>query len=120
MRAAVLALALVLPNAGLAQEWWQGIWAAEPEWCVSDGQIGAVNPRSIEITSGEMLGYENSCEISDLQELVNVDAVQFRVTCQSEGETYVGGRLLMRADTGASAIWMWFGVGDPIRFQRCE
>ncbi len=120
MRGAVLALAVVLPNAGVAQEWWQGIWAAEPQWCVAADRIGSVTPAPIAITEDEMLGYENSCEISDVQELVDVGAVRFRVTCQSEGETSVEGRLVMRADTGASAIWMWFGVGDPIRFQRCE
>ena len=120
MRRAVLALVLLVPAPAQAQEWWQGVWAFEPEWCASADRIGSVTPAPIAITATELLGYENSCAISDVRVMDGAGAVHFRVTCQSEGDTYDEERLVMRADTTASAIWIWFGAGEPVRFQRCE
>ena len=120
MKGVVIALALVLPNASLAQDWWQGIWTANPDWCAVADQVGAITPAPISISATELLEYENSCEISDAQAMDSIGAVRLHVVCQSEGDTYDEERLLMRVDDAASAIWMWFGAGDPIRFQRCK
>lgn len=116
----VALLALLVPTPGLAQEWWQGIWAAEAEWCVSAADIGAVTPAPIAITPDAVLGYENSCAISDAVEMGGAGAVHLRLRCQSEGNTYDEERVLMRTDETGLAVWIWFGAGDPILFQRCN
>jgi len=115
----ILALGLV-PGSGIAQEWWQGTWAAEAEWCVAADRIGSVTPAPIAITKSEVLGYENSCDIKSVQEMDGAGAVHLHLSCQSEGSNSDEYRVLMRTDETGLAIWIWFGAGEPILFQRCE
>jgi len=123
MRQFILAFAVLgasLPTAGQAQAWWQGTWAAEAEWCVAADRIGSVTPAPIAITDSEVLGYENSCGIKSAQEMDGAGAVHLRLECQSEGSVFDEDRVLMRTDETGLAIWIWFGAGEPILFQRCE
>jgi len=112
--------ALVVPGAAAAEVWWQGIWTADPAWCAVVDQIGAVTPAPIMITDVEVLGYENSCGIRGVQEMDGAGAVHLHLQCQSEGSTFDEYRVLMRTDETGLAIWIWFGAGEPILFQRCE
>ena len=120
MKGLVFLAALAVPGAASAELWWQGIWAAEAEWCAAAGQIGAVTPAPIAITDSDVLGYENTCDIRDVQEMDSAGAVHLRLSCQSEGSTFDEDRLVMRTDETGLAIWVWFGAGEPILFQRCE
>ena len=119
MKRLVLA-ALLLPGAAQAEEWWQGIWAFDPEWCAEADKIGSVTPAPIAITGAEILGYENSCEITGTKAIRGAGAVHLRLSCQSEGSTYDEDRVVMRTDETGLAVWIWFGSGDPVLFQRCE
>ena len=103
-----------------AQEWWQGIWAADPQWCAVADRIGSLTPAPIAITPGAIIGYENTCAITGVQVLHGAGAVHLRLRCQSEGDTYEEDRVAMRTDETGLAIWIWFGTGDPVLFQRCK
>lgn len=116
MRAMILAGLLLAPMTAQA-DWWRGIWAYDPAWCANAAKIGSVTPAPIAITETELLGYENSCAITFAGPLDQVGAVVLTLECQSEGETYREQRLIMAEDD--SAIWMWFGSGNPERFQKC-
>ena len=113
-------LALLAPGTGHAQDWWQGIWAFDPEWCAVADRIGSVTPAPIAITETEWLGYENRCLIAQTTALDGAAAVHLQLRCQSEGNTYDEERLLMRTDETGLAIWIWFGSSDPVLFLRCE
>jgi len=115
-----LAALLTVPQAAQAQDWWQGNWAAEAEWCAASDRIGSVTPAPIAITRDEVLGYENSCDISAVHDMDSVGAVHLVLSCQSEGDRFDEERVLMRTDESGLAAWIWFGSGDPILFQRCD
>ena len=112
--------ALAAPTNLTAEEWWQGNWAFDPEWCAEADNIGSVTPAPIAITETEMLGYEMSCGITFAQELYSVGATHLKLECESEGSTFEEERVVMRTDETGLAVWIWFGTGDPILFQRCE
>ncbi|WP_137701561.1 hypothetical protein [Marimonas lutisalis] len=117
MRAATLAALVLCPGLAGAQEaWWQGVWAAESGWCAVAERIGSVTPAPIAITPAEVLGYENSCRITRVDEHAMVGAVSLMLECQSEGSVFDEARLIMNA---GEAIWIWFGADEPIRFHRC-
>jgi len=120
MRGLVLLAVLLAPGAVSAQEWWQGVWAAEPAWCAAMDQVGSVTPAPIAITEREVVGYENTCDINDIKRLHRAGVVYLRLSCQSEGSTFDEDRVLMRVDETGLAIWIWQGSGDPILFQRCQ
>ncbi|MDF1669650.1 MAG: hypothetical protein P1U83_08550 [Roseovarius sp.] len=110
-----LAAALLLPSAAIA-EGWHGIWSADPAWCANAAQIGSVTPAPIALNAQEMLGYENSCDITEAQELPGLNAWVLTLSCQSEGDTYDEKQLVM---TDGDVLWMWWGIDDPVRFARC-
>ncbi len=116
---AVLALVL-LPGGALAEEWWQGVWTFDPEWCAEAENVGSVTSAPIRITEAEVLGYENSCDITEVQRMDHAQAVYLRLSCQSEGSRFDEDRVIMRTDETGLAIWIWLGTGDPELFQRCE
>lgn len=107
--------ALLLPCAALAEPW-HGIWAGESEWCRNADRIGSVTPAPIALTADEVLGYENSCTVNSAQELPGMNTWQLSISCQSEGDTFDEERLVM---VGDNTLWMWWGAGEPIRFERC-
>lgn len=120
IRAVVCLMCLFAPQAGEADDWWIGDWAADPAWCAAADAIGRVTPAPIRITADEVLGYENSCDIKAVQVLDGAAAVLLRLKCQSEGDFFEEERLLMRTDESALAVWFWFGTGDPVLFNFCE
>lgn len=120
MRWVLACLALLSPQASLAQDWWQGNWAFDLAWCTQVDNIGAVTPAPIAISPHDVVGYENSCAITRATAMDGVGAMHLQLSCQSEGNTYDEERLLMRTDETGLAIWIWFGSSDPVLFQRCE
>jgi hypothetical protein len=120
MKTTLLILALMAPQASLAQDWWQGNWTADPAWCAQAHNIGSVTPAPIGITQSQVIGYENSCAITRATPMDGIAAMHLQLRCQSEGNTYDEERLLMRTDETGLAIWIWFGSSDPVLFQRCE
>lgn len=119
-RLTVAGLILIVPTIAFGQDWWQGIWTAETEWCAVADQVGSVTPAPIAITATEVLGYENSCGITGAVPLDGAGAVHLRLECQSEGSTYEEDRVIMRTDDTAQSVWIWFGSDDPVLFQRCN
>ena len=67
----------MMPGTGPAT--FVGRWAANVEWCAAPTGEG----RPIEITATRFEGYENSCDIADIEQIANgYEAV---LQCQSEG-----------------------------------
>lgn len=67
----------MMPGTGPAT--FVGRWAADVTWCTAPTGDG----RPIEITATRFEGYENSCEIADIEQIANgYEAV---LQCQSEG-----------------------------------
>ena len=110
-----LAALIWVPTLTLAEPW-QGIWSAEPDWCANADRIGSVTPAPIAITADELLGYENSCDITAVAEITDLNAWQIDITCFSEGDDYEERRLLM---VDRDRLWIWAGVDDPVAFERC-
>lgn len=115
MKRLVLLLAL-LPGTARAQDWWQGIWAWDAEWCAAAEQIGSVTPAPIAITATEVLGYENTCRITGSRQ-ISESVVHMSLSCAAEGSLFPEDRLIMR---GENAIWIWFGANEPIEFKTCN
>lgn len=89
-----------------------GRWAAEADWCF--------NPRGdrvpIEITTTELRGYENRCEIQRITELS--DGYEAALKCDAEGEARYE-RVRMTATAQTLAI-TWMDRSDrPVRLLRC-
>ena len=89
-----------------------GRWAAEADWCF--------NPRGdrvpIEISTTELRGYENRCDIQRITELS--DGYEAALKCDAEGEARYE-RVRMTATAQTLAI-TWLDRSDrPVRLVRC-
>ncbi len=89
-----------------------GRWAAEADWCF--------NPRGdrvpIEITTAELRGYENRCEIQRITELST--GYEAALKCDSEGEARYE-RVRMKA-TAQTLTITWMDRSDrSVRLLRC-
>ncbi len=119
MRWLVLVMALVAPNDGNAQAWWQGIWAQEPEMCGFASRIGSSTKAPIAITDSKILEYQLSCTINKARVMNELGAVQLYLSCQSQGDSWETEYLLLRPYEEASDILIWYGGSAPVAFQRC-
>ncbi len=108
---------LFLAAPAWAEAPFEGIWAHDPEWCAQADRIGSVTPAPIRITAEAFQGYENRCDITEVTEIEDLNAWQLSMTCMAEGMESEENRLLMLAE---DRIWMWFGAGEPVSFERCE
>ena len=106
---------VVVPAGSATAEPWQGIWTADPAWCVNAGRIGSVTPAPVALTAAEFLGYENSCELSRVED-TGLNAWVIDMACQSEGGIYDERRVVMVA---GDDMYMWFGTQAPVHFTRC-
>ncbi|MNS61752.1 hypothetical protein D3C72_947880 [compost metagenome] len=100
----------MLPGAGPVS--FVGRWAAEADWCF--------NPRGdrvpIEITTTELRGYENRCDIQRITELST--GYEAALKCDAEGEARYE-RVRMTATAQTLAI-TWMDRSDrPVRLLRC-
>ncbi len=112
---ALMAGIVVVRAGGATAEPWQGIWAADPGWCVNAGRIGSVTPAPIALTAAEFLGYENSCDLNGIED-TGLNAWVIDMACQSEGDIYDERRVVMVA---GDDMYMWFGTQAPVHFTRC-
>lgn len=108
-------LAVMLASAAWAEDTWHGDWAGDLAWCENADRIGSTTPAPIRLGEHEMLGYENSCEITQAQD-VGLNAWVIDMTCQAEGDFYDERQLLM---VDGDTLWIWYGGGEPLEFRRC-
>lgn len=114
MRALLALLCLAAP--AQSQEW-IGDWAGEPEWCEFADRIGSHTPAPIRFTAEEMIGYENSCGIVEVNDIGVGRGWAFELSCYSEGSSYEENWLLLLENTDIA--WIWRGGGPPLSFTRC-
>ena len=116
----MIGLLCLWPIGAMAQaaDWWQGIWAYDPAWCVNADKVGRATPAPIEITGSALLGYENRCTIRRAEDIGQIGAVLLELDCESEGSRYREDQLWMRQD--ADTAWQWVGFAEPERFTRCK
>ncbi|MNE27295.1 hypothetical protein D3C80_1207000 [compost metagenome] len=100
----------MLPGAGPAS--FVGRWAAEADWCF--------NPRGdrvpIEITTTELRGYENRCDIQRITEIST--GYEAALKCDAEGQAHYE-RVRFTATAQTLAI-TWMDRSDrPVRLLRC-
>ncbi len=100
----------MLPGAGPVS--FVGRWAAEADWCF--------NPRGdrvpIEITTTELRGYENRCDIQRITEIS--EGYEAALKCDAEGEARYE-RVRLTATKQTLAI-TWMDRSDrPVRLLRC-
>ncbi|MFD1911544.1 hypothetical protein [Halodurantibacterium flavum] len=88
----------------------EGVWAHDPDWC-SDPSM------RIEITESEIIGRENTCEITGRTEIEGLSAQHLSLRCMGEGMVSEEERLIL---IGEDSLWQWFGAGDPLIFHRCS
>ena len=101
----------MLPGAGPVS--FVGRWAAEADWCF--------NPRGdrvpIEITTTELRGYENRCEIQRITEIST--GYEAALKCAAEGEARYE-RVRMAA-TQQTLVLTWLDRNDQaVRLIRCS
>ena len=101
----------MLPGAGPVS--FVGRWAAEADWCF--------NPRGdrvpIEITTTELRGYENRCEIQRITEIST--GYEAALKCEAEGEARYE-RVRMAA-TQQTLVLTWLDRNDQaVRLIRCS
>jgi len=113
---AVLAVLIALPVN--AQEPWEGIWAAAPEWCAYADQIGTHDPAPVLLTSTEVRGLETSCRVVNVQPDYEFSYYIVTSECSGEGMTWAQVDVLMLGEVGV--MWRWMGGGEPVRLTRCE
>lgn len=113
--ALLLSLLPAVAQAQNNEHWWVGTWAYDAAWCAAKNQIGAVTPAPIAITPTQTFGYENSCTITEILQMTT-STVRMSLSCQGEGESYFEEWVILRGD---GAIWLWFGVDEPLKFTSC-
>ena len=100
----------LMPGAGPVS--FVGRWAAEADWCF--------NPRGdrvpIQITTSELRGYENRCEIQRITEIST--GYEAALKCEAEGQArYERVRL---AATDRTLVLTWLDRNDQaVRLIRC-
>ena len=88
-----------------------GAWAADPAWC--ENTTGPERP--VRITATRFEGYENSCDITEVQPADGGWTATF--TCQAEGMTNVE-QVGLQPD-GDRLELTWTGSGQAVTFTRC-
>jgi hypothetical protein len=88
MRVIALIVCLAFATPALAAEPWEGIWAAEKDWCRYADEIGSHFPAPIKITSSRVLGIENACDITRVKRINQFRAWIIDMACEGEGLQY--------------------------------
>ncbi|WEK56851.1 MAG: hypothetical protein P0Y52_09850 [Candidatus Brevundimonas phytovorans] len=100
----------LLPGAGPAS--FVGRWAAEADWCF--------NPRGdrqpIEITTTELRGYENRCDLQRITEI----STGYEVALKCDGEGQARYERVRLAATDRTLVLTWMDRNDQaVRLIRC-
>ncbi|MCP5036328.1 MAG: hypothetical protein GY945_01875 [Rhodobacteraceae bacterium] len=117
MKRLVVLLAM-LPGNAFAQDWWQGVWAFDPEWCAVADRAGVSDPGPIEITGDAIIGYENTCTIKSSRQVGTMAAVHLEMGCEAEGSRYDDERILLRESEDVLVIW-YGGAISSVTYHRC-
>ena len=88
-----------------------GAWAADPAWC--ENTTGPERP--VRITATRFEGYENSCDMTEVQPADGGWTATF--TCQAEGMTNV--ESVDMRPSGDQLELTWIGSGQSVTFTRC-
>lgn len=88
-----------------------GAWTADASWC--GNTVGPERP--VVITETEFRGYENTCQITDLQPADGQWTATF--VCEAEGQT-TREPVSMTADEGRLSL-TWVEQGQTIEWSRC-
>ncbi len=115
-----LAVAMAMtPGMAFASELpWEGVWTAEPDWCIYADKIGSHTPAPIRLTREMFEGYENSCQVIGASQIGATPSWTIDMECQSEGSTY-DERILVIVES-STRIWQVFPGLEAIAFDRCE
>ena len=108
-------IALLLPGLALAGPW-EGVWSADPAWCDRADRIGSVTPAPIRLTASTLEGYENTCQIGEIEQVGELPAFRLGLTCTAEGSTYDDAFVGLLE--GPDVLWLLWGR-DPVKFTRC-
>lgn len=100
----------LMPGAGPAS--FVGRWTAKVEWCAAPSGEG----RPIEITTSRFEGYENSCEITAIDQTINGYDATLR--CEAEGQTTTERVGLVVAGQTLTLTYLDRG-GDPVTLTKC-
>jgi len=114
---AICASVLMAAPVIAAEPNWVGVWTGDYEWCKNADRIGSMTPAPIRLTSTEMEGYENLCQIKSVKGSDDFAYYRLIMECSSEGDTYTDHKVLMM--DGADVLYIWFGAGEPVKFLRC-
>ena len=87
-----------------------GAWAADPAWC--ENTTGPERP--VRITATRFEGYENSCDMTEVQPADGGWTATF--TCQAEGMTNVESVDMRPSGDQLELTW---GSGQSVTFTRC-
>ena len=106
---AALLAALAVP--AMAEEPWEGLWAADPALC-ADGTAAQ------RFSVVEMPGAEGPCAVVDLWS--DYEFSYFTVTseCAGDGTTWFQVDVLMLGEGGN--LWRWTGQDEPRHMTLCE
>ena len=88
-----------------------GAWAADPAWC----EYTTGPERPVRITATRFEGYENSCDMTEVQPADGGWTATF--TCQAEGMTNV--ESVDMRPSGDQLELTWIGSGQSVTFTRC-
>ena len=88
-----------------------GAWAADPAGC--ENTTGPERP--VRITATRFEGYENSCDMTEVQPADGGWTATF--TCQAEGMTNV--ESVDMRPSGDQLELTWIGSGQSVTFTRC-
>jgi hypothetical protein len=97
---------------GMAAEW-EGTWSADPAWCEGLGEGSPVR-----ITTEEMQGVGNVCEITNVSPTGVEGSWRFDLNCSGEGTPYRASELVMLTLGGELVRYTEQGV--LVEMVRCE
>ena len=97
---------------------WEGIWAAEADWCRFADKVGSHTPAPIALSRRSVDGYENSCAVTSVSQIGELRAWRLGLECQSEGASYDEDTLVMLESD--DVLWRFWGTGAPVKFVRCS
>jgi hypothetical protein len=109
---------ITFPDDALAVEPWEGIWAAEKDWCRYAAEIGSHDPAPVRITSSKIQGLENTCDVTDVTKISKLQVWIIDMACSGEGERYDDGEVFLI--TSDDLLLRYTRDGYAIKMHRCS
>ena len=118
MRFIALIVCLALAAPALAAEPWEGIWAAEKDWCQYADRIGWHDPAPIRITTSQIAGLENVCDVTRITKIGQMQAWIVDMACSGEGDRYDAREMFLI--THDDLLLRYTIDGFAIELHRCQ